>query len=163
MLSNYKTGFSNLQNRLLVIVIVLIFLLSKSVINAQESINAAGGNAAGAGGAVAFSIGQVVYSSQTSNTGSIEQGVQHGYQISTIGLNELSEDISLVVFPNPTADLITLQIGNFKSQQLYYQLCSVEGKIIDNSKMSDLPSAAYFLKVRNDENKNIQTFKIIKN
>lgn len=45
--------------------------------HAQQSINSAGGDASGGSGSVAYSIGQTFYSSSSSSTGSIEQGVQH--------------------------------------------------------------------------------------
>ena len=47
--------------------LLVAILLSASFAQAQESANASGGDATGNGGTVAYSVGQVVY---TTNTGS---------------------------------------------------------------------------------------------
>jgi gliding motility-associated-like protein len=50
----------------------------------QESANTAGGDIAGAGGSVAFSIGQVVYTTHSEVSGIKAQGVQHRYEIAKV-------------------------------------------------------------------------------
>jgi hypothetical protein len=82
------------------------------ILNAQESINSAGGEALGSGGSAAYSIGQVVYTSNTSSNGILEQGVQHAYEIYTVGIKETAMNISLSVFPNPTFGNLELKVGN---------------------------------------------------
>lgn len=49
---------------------------------AQQATTATGGNASGSGGPVAYSVGQVVYTTNTSSNGSVAQGVQQPYEIS---------------------------------------------------------------------------------
>jgi hypothetical protein len=39
--------------------------------NAQESVNASGGEASGAGGSASFSVGQVVYTTNSAASGSL--------------------------------------------------------------------------------------------
>ena len=82
-------------------------LLWASLAQAQESANASGGDATGSGGTIAYSIGQVVYTTYTGSSGSVAQGVQHAYEIFTVDIEETTLSISLIAFPNPTADNLT--------------------------------------------------------
>ena len=146
-------------------------LLWAGLVQAQESSNASGGDATGSGGTVAYSIGQVVYTSNTGSTGSVEQGVQQPYEIYSVGINETALDISVAVFPNPTTENLTLQINDYNSEKLTYQLFDMQGKLLSNEQitaqqtqinMNSLPTATYFVNVVNEENQKIQSFKIIK-
>jgi hypothetical protein len=139
---------------------------------AQESANAAGGDATGSGGTVAYSVGQVVYTAKSDPSGTVSQGVQQAYEILSVGINETELNISLSVFPNPTADNLTLQISDYNNEKLTYQLSDMQGKLVNNGQVtaqqtqintSSLPSATYFINVVNQENKKVQSFKIIKN
>ena len=139
---------------------------------AQESSNSAGGDASGAGGSVAYSIGQVVYTTNTGSNGSEAQGVQHAYEIFSVGIKETALNISLTAFPNPTSENLTLQISDYNNEQLSYQLFDVQGKQLSNGQitapqtqinMNSLPTATYFIDVLSPDNKRIQSFKIIKN
>lgn len=140
-------------------------------VQAQTSVNASGGNATGSGGSVAYSIGQVVYTTNTDASGSVSQGVQQAYEIFTVGIKETKLNISLSVFPNPTADNLTLQISDYNNEKLSYQLLDMQGKLLNNGQVTtqqtqintaNLPAATYLINVLNQENKKIQTFKIIK-
>jgi len=98
--------------------------------------------------------------------------VQHVYEIFTVGIEGTTLDISLTAFPNPTTDNLTLQISDFNNEKLAYQLFDIQGKLLSNGQVtaeqtqintSRLPPAAYFINVVNQENKKVQSFKIIKN
>lgn len=160
------------KNKSKPILLLTAGLLLAGLTQAQESVNASGGDATGSGGTVAYSIGQVIYTTNTGSNGSVAQGVQGAYEIFTLGINEAALSISLTVFPNPTTDNLTLQIGNYNNEKLLFQLFDMQGKQLSNGQvtaqqtqinMNGLPSATYFLHVVNQENKNIQSFKIIKN
>jgi hypothetical protein len=147
-------------------------LLWASLVQAQESTNASGGDANGSGGSVAYSIGQVAYITNVGSSGSLAQGVQYAYEIFTVGIKDAEMNISLTAFPNPTTDNLTLQISDYKNEKFSYQLFENQGKLIDNGQVvslhtqiniSSLPSATYFIYVVNQENKKVQSFKIIKN
>jgi hypothetical protein len=147
-----------------------LFLMSG--VFAQESSNSAGGDASGAGGSVAYSIGQVVYTTNTGSSGSVAQGVQHAYEIFSVGIHETELIISLYVYPNPTADNLTLEIKDFNNEKLAYQLTDIQGKLIFDGQvieaqtildMSGLAPATYFVDVLSLDNQRIQSFKIIKN
>ena len=98
------------KNKSRPVALLMAGLLWAGFAQAQESANSSGGDATGSGGTIAYSIGQVVYTTNTGSNGSVAKGVQHAYEIFT-----------------------------------------------------SLPSATYFIHVVNQENKKVQSFKIIKN
>ncbi|MFN4233395.1 MAG: T9SS type A sorting domain-containing protein [Bacteroidia bacterium] len=149
----------------------LLLCLGISASYAQQSANAAGGDASGSGGSVAFSVGQVVYTTASGTGGTANQGVQQVYQISTVGAVETALNLSLSAFPNPTVNNLMLQVADFNNENLLYELYDLRGKLLESSRItayqtqintSTLPAATYFLNVLHDDKK-VQTFKIIKN
>ena len=155
-----------------VIVSVVFLLLGFGGLQAQESPTASGGEATGAGGTVSYSVGQVVYTTNTGANGSIAQGVQQPYEISTVtSVNEASIDLELNVYPNPTTNYLTLKVEEVDLSKLNFQLYDMQGKLIESRaiitnatrvEMLKLPTSTYFLKVTED-NQVIKTFRIIKN
>jgi hypothetical protein len=153
------------------IVFFLAGLLSISVVQAQESVNTAGGDAAGSGGSAAYSIGQLVYTTNTGGTGEVAQGVQHAYEIYTFGISHTDPNISLAVFPNPTSDNLTLQVSDYNNEKWSYQLFDLQGQLLSNGQivseqtqisLNSFASSSYYVHVVNQENKKVQSFKIIK-
>ncbi|PHR71933.1 MAG: hypothetical protein COA67_05610 [Lutibacter sp.] len=149
---------------------IAFLLLGLGGLHAQESPIATGGEATGTGGTASYSVGQVVYTTATGTNGSVAQGVQQPYEISTtLGINETSINLEMSVYPNPTTDYLTLKVE--KTGGLTFQLYDLQGKVITNKKvnsatttvaMENLPTATYFLNVVKN-NQIIKTFKIIKN
>lgn len=146
-------------------------LLWMSLAQAQESINSSGSNATGSGGSVSYSIGQMVYTTDMGSSGSITQGVQHAYEIFTVGVNETVLDISVITFPNPTVDNLSLQINDYSNEKLLYQLFDMQGRLLKIGQISEqltqintaiLPTSTYFIHVLNQQNQKVQSFKIIK-
>lgn len=137
----------------------------------QSSVNSAGASVSNTSGSVSFSLGQAAYTSTSNVSGSLSQGVQQAYEIKTLDLNENEFNFSLTTYPNPTLENLNLLVANFHQENLNYKILDFEGKVIDQGvisqketliDMKSLPSATYFLEVQN-ENKKLQTFKIIKN
>jgi len=152
---------------------VLLLGLGLTGLQAQESVNASGDNASGGGGSASYSVGQVVYTTNTGANGSVAQGVQQPYEISVVTAIEEAKGINLSVtaYPNPTTDYLTLGIDEFEISNLSYQLYDMNGKLLQSEKitgnqtsiiMSNLVPATYFVKVIQG-NKEVKTFKIIKN
>lgn len=158
---------------LLQYVTVSFLLLFSFTISGQESINASGQNASGAGGSVSYSIGQLVYTTNSSSSnGSVAQGVQQPYEISVVlGVQYPGIKLIMTVSPNPTTDFVTLKIDNYEFESLTYHLYDLNGKQFLTGQttttetqisIGHLPSAVYFLKIT-DKTKTIKTFKILKN
>jgi len=154
------------------ITLLSLIVTSWISIHAQETILPAGNEAMGSGGTSSYSVGQVVYTTNTGANGSVAQGVQQVYDISTSSGNKITDIIlEMSVYPNPTKDNLTLKFDNNKYSGLSYQLFDINGKIINQNKliennttikMRDLPNSIYFLKVIKN-NTPIKSFKIIKN
>lgn len=151
---------------------VAFLLLGLGGVHAQETVPATGGDASGAGGSSSYTVGQVVYTTNTGANGSVAQGIQQPYQVSITGGIDLTEiDLELVAYPNPTMDILTLNTGNYNDENLTYQLYDVQGKLLDSKQvvnssatigMQDLPRSTYLLNVL-DNNSLIKTFRIVKN
>jgi hypothetical protein len=152
--------------------ILLVFCCT--AIHAQEAIPASGGDATGSGGSASYSVGQLVYTTNTGTNGSVSQGVEQ-VQVTTVSGIDIAKGISLqcMVYPNPVVENLTLRIGSneLNISQLSYQLYDYSGKNLEikqltgnetNITVSSLAPATYFLKVI-QSNKVIKTFKIIKN
>ena len=160
------------KNKSKPILLLATGMLWAGIAQAQESANASGGDATGSGGTVAYSVGQVVYTTHTGSTGTVAQGVQQPYEISVVlGIENSLIDLDITAYPNPTTHFLTLNIGNALSETLHFQLCDLGGKIIERRKitnrtetinMENLATATYLLKVSNANNE-VKIFKIIKN
>ena len=153
-------------------VALLLLGFGITVAQAQQATTASGGNASGSGGTVAYSVGQIVYTTNTGATGSVAQGVQQPYEISIVlGIDNHSINLELTAYPNPTTNYLTLNVGKAELSTMNFQLYDIGGKLIESRKiisssetiaMENLPTATYFLKVTNNNNE-VKTFKIIKN
>jgi hypothetical protein len=173
-----------MRHKKLKLTAVLLLGLGLIGLQAQESVNVTGGNASGSGGSASYSVGQVVYTTNTGTNGSVAQGVQQPYEISVVTGIEEAKGINLTVtaYPNPTTDYLELKVESEKLTDLSYQLYDMTGKLLQNKKltgtetqidMSNYVPATYFVRVyavgRNDrtgviaESKSIKEFKIIKN
>ncbi len=162
-----------MKNKKTITVTLLMLGFCLTAAKAQQASLSSGGNASGSGGTVAYSVGQIVYSSNSGTNGSVSQGVQQAYEISTTLELEEAKNISLnlQVYPNPTFGKVTLNVGDYELSYLSFELFDLNGRSIENKKITNtteiirlenLPRATYFLKVTNS-NKELKTFKIIKN
>lgn len=158
-----------------IIIAILLSGLGLTGLKAQEAISVSGGDASGSGGSAGYSIGQVVYTTNTGPNGSVSQGVQQPYEISVVTEVEKTKGIELLIsaFPNPTTSHLTMNIetpSGIDIQSLSYQLFSMNGTLLETNKiignqtlieMNNRVAATYFLSVTN-ENKTLKTFKLIK-
>lgn len=146
------------NGKLKVFATIALFAITLSTLQAQESVNTAGGNASGSGGSVSYSVGQVAYQTQSGTSGSVSEGAQQPYEISVLtGIAE-TEGINLSVsaYPNPTKDFLTLSVNKVDISDLMYQLYDMRGQLLKSEKitgnqtnivMHNLPPATYFVKV----------------
>lgn len=152
---------------------MLLSAIGISGLHAQEAVPAAGGNASGSGGSASYSIGQVVYATNTGINGSEAQGIQQPFEISIVTVPAESPGINLLVsaYPNPATDYLTLKVENYDKEKLTYKLFDGNSKLIESKKitgnetsivMSSLVPATYFLKVVQGS-KEVKAFKITKN
>jgi hypothetical protein len=151
---------------------ILLFSLGITGLKAQEAIPAVGANASGSGGTVSYSVGQVVYTTNSGTTGSMAQGVQQPYEISVItGFEDVKwVDLNCSAYPNPTIDLLTLKVESEKFEDFSYRLYDMNGKLFISGKLessetqikvNNLVPETYLLEVF-EQDKIVKSFKIIK-
>ncbi len=153
-----------------------MFTFCCQYIFAQNAVVANGGNATGSGGSFSYSVGQIAYNFSTIANGSVSEGVQQPFEISTLGTDNFSNIVlEMFVYPNPTTSSITLKIADLDFENLKYQIIDLSGKQIVSARILDLETqislenlnaSIYFVNViaRNEaiSGKTIKTFKIIK-
>jgi hypothetical protein len=150
----------------------LLWGCNVSMAAAQQALATAGGNATGSGGTVSYTIGQTFFTEVTGTTGSVEQGVQHAYEIYPVSTNHPLDPVCAVsVFPNPTVDVLHLDIEASDFTTMRYQLLDAAGKLLESRTivaprttimMERFSSDVYFMEVFLDNNHS-KSFKIIKN
>jgi len=153
---------------------VLFFGFGLIELQAQEAISAIGCNTFVSGqGTVSYSVGQVVYTTNTGTTGSILQGVQQPFEVSVINGIEEGREINLLVsaYPNPTTEHLILRVDNLEVSNISLRLFDMNEKLLESRRVSEIETsidmsrfmpAIYFLKVI-ENNKEIKTFRIIRN
>lgn len=152
--------------------ICIVFLFCGLLeMTAQESINASGAELSGNTGTISYSIGQVVYQTMETPDAFFSEGVQQPYEIYVINGIEVTEiAVNFTTYPNPTTDVLNLNIGDYSREGLSFQLFDLAGKlilsepIVEQNTVVDLgrlAMATYYLSVLTDQ-KTIKTFKIIK-
>ncbi len=139
---------------------------------AQNAVVSSGGEATGSGGSVSYSLAQISYTTITGTTGSVSQGVQQPYEVGVLTGVQSENNIYLSAFPNPSTDILNLSVGEFKNEELSYQLLDIQGKLLLEARISesntsinmqDLPKSTYLLHVLGNNHQTIQSFNIIKN
>lgn len=164
---------NTLNNKLLKLIAVVVLGSVVPRLHAQETISVSGKDIEGIGGSISYTVGQIVYQTQSGTDGSIVQGVQQPYEIFEVTSIEKVKNInpSILVYPNPTTNSVTLTMNKFDISNLEYQLSDFSGRLLQYKKitstktiieMSSLVPTIYFVKVIQD-NIEIKTFKIIKN
>ncbi len=152
--------------------LLILSVTSISVLHSQESIPASGGSASGTGGSVTYTLGQIACSVFTGTNGSIIQGVQQPYEISTVTAVENTEDITIeyTVYPNPTEGSVTLIIGSPANNRFCFHIYDMNGRLLQNKLvlsreteviLESLPASVYILKVFKDTHE-VKVFKIVK-
>lgn len=153
------------------LILTIIFLFEFSNINAQHSMVSTGKNIVNDNGSVSYSIGQVIYQSDSGKNGFVVQGVQQPYEISIVGLDNYP-DILIVTtaYPNPTNNLLFLKIANQEPFLYTLTIFDLNGKKLESLciektettiDMTPYANGVYFFKISNHSNI-IKSFKIVK-
>jgi hypothetical protein len=150
---------------------IILFFIVSNFAQAQESVNSIGGVDVGTGGTVSFSVGQMVYTTDSKESGSVVQGIQRPYRITTTDIKKLDNTISFKAYPNPSSDDLFLETNQYRNEKLNYQLFDMQGKLLMTNpieipktqiNMRALAVGAYLIQIYNTNNQPIQTIQIIK-
>lgn len=153
-------------------IITSIFLcLALNYSQAQQAFSATGGEATGSGGNSSYTVGQVVYTTKSDSTGTLNEGVQQTYVIeNSDGIDEQLISLSMSVFPNPSSDIVNLQIEDSQSSSLSFSLTDITGKLLFEKviineitaiNLEQYSPGTYFIKVVDGDSKS-RSFKVIK-
>ena len=167
-----------MRHKKMILCAVILLGFALTGLQAQETMPTSGGVALGNGGSVTYTVGQILYTTNSGIFGSIRQGIQQPYEITIVPGPEEFDGIRLQcsVYPNPTTDFVKLIIENYIiGENLIYYFYDMNGQLIANQKvisketvisMGNLVPATYFLKVVRPQydtyRQKIKTFKIIK-
>lgn len=161
-------------HRRLKLSMILLFGLLVSGVQAQEihqAVSTSGGDASGSGGSAAYTVGQLVYTTNADVSGSVLQGVQWPFEIEVVTGIEEAIQLSMSAYPNPTTSHLILKVDDWSTQKLNYNLFDMSGKLLKSERISDFETtinmnsfrpAMYLIKIVEGSNE-VKNFKIIKN
>ena len=156
-----------------IIVAATIFWMGFAGLQAQEALTSSCGNIVANGqGSISYSVGQLFYTINTGSTGTVAEGVQQPWEISTVtGTKDLSDiRLSVSAYPNPVNDYLVFETAGNDITNLKLQLINSNGALIETIIPSDnkttitvnqLVPATYYLVVTGND-KELKVFKIIK-
>ena len=153
--------------------VISFILLAVMSLSAQSALVGTGGEAAGSGGSVSYSVGQIAVQSNSEGSTSISEGVQQPYEIQTIGIdNYPGITLNAVVYPNPTQGTVILSIDSFDSFSdiVFARLYDGNGKQIREIRIADhqteigmesLSTGTYYLNLFSGKQM-LKSFKVVK-
>lgn len=137
---------------------------------AQQVLSSSGGTGQNSSGSISYTLGELVIDTKVKGATTITQGF-HQNQIIVTAISEPSvSGFSMVVFPNPTNDFVTLKIEKGEIQNLGFILFEAQGRFLLKEQVTgseqtvsfeQLNPGAYFIKILKN-GMELQTFKIVK-
>lgn len=122
------------------------------------------------GTSLSATVGEPITTTASSNSAILTQGFQQPIDVTLANTQTIGHTaIDIHVFPNPTAAYITIEQS--ESNDLNADLYNILGKHIGSYSINDfqteidlqrLPAANYLLRIRDNANQTIQSFKIQK-
>ena len=154
-------------------IFILLFICfnSSAIIQAQELISNGGGHYSNSSGSLSWSVGEAVIATISGGTDTLTQGFHQSKFLFTDISESRIEGVSVNVFPNPTADDISIEIESTDFEGFSYTLLDQNGKLLQNKEITDKitevnmlnhPAATYFVSVYKD-GISVKTIQIIKN
>lgn len=149
---------------------VILMAATVTCTMAQESVTAGGSTAASATGNVSWTVGQPFYTSASSASGSVNAGVQQGFEFRPVS-GWLDVTLTADVFPNPTSGLFTMTINEDFTGTLTATLVTLAGEVVSVHRVTEavthfdasgMAAGTYLLNITNDDGIVVRTFKIIK-
>ncbi|MDQ3016738.1 MAG: T9SS type A sorting domain-containing protein [Bacteroidota bacterium] len=127
---------------------------------AQQGVVSSGGDILSTNGSVAYSVGQIAFTSISGEDGNVSTGIQQPFQFKLVGINDLDRAHFITLYPNPANQLIYLRLSTdidiILSQDFIAKVYDVKGNLLFIQKLShdvnsitisSLPEALYFVQV----------------
>lgn len=146
--------------------------ISIMLLSAQSDITSSGSHAEGMNGRVDYTVGQLFYTTKTAESGSMSEGVQQPFEVTTVSITEhMREGLELIVYPNPTQAGVFVKTEFPFADGLSLHLFDMEGRLLDSKRLTpfdiqvpmDHLIPGNYLLVVSDGKHTLKTFKIVKN
>ena len=147
-----------------------IILLIGTVLTAQEVVSSGGETQSASGYEISWTIGEPVIETISSGTNTLTQGFHQSKLTITPVTEFFYPDIEMKVFPNPTQDFVIIQF-NEMIKNLHFSLFDLTGKVLKSKlitstetrlNLKTYASGSYILKLSHNNQRPLQTFKVIK-
>ena len=146
--------------------LLVTLILCYTQLNAQSLVVTAGKDIENTNGSVSFTVGSVFYLNRNQAL-SITEGMQQSYTI-----NEIpgKSTLRVVLFPNPTSDLVYFKVENLNYKNLSYRVYDLSGRLMSEGKIinpqssvsiSSYPSNMFIVRVYRNSIEE-RSFKIFK-
>lgn len=142
---------------------------------APQSVNSGGTKMTQANSSLTFTVGELVVLSQTDSDGnSLGGGFTAGATLTTVSIQETDAAIlDVKVYPNPTTELVNIQINHSTIDQVVVTILDLQGKKVYSGKYAGISNVIgintasyatgnYLLTLKNVNNQVLGTYKIIK-
>ena len=142
---------------------------------APQSVNSGGTKMTQANGSISFTVGELVVLSLTDSVGnSIGGGFTVGATLTTVSIHETDAAVLDVnVYPNPTTELVNIQINYSTIDQVAVTITDLQGKEVYIGKYAGISNVigintasyatgTYVMSIKNLTNQVLGTYKIIK-
>ena len=157
--------------------VLIALMLTGGCLMAQSTFGVTGGNVKGASGSLSYTMGQfaieTAYGKVTNAScvaASLREGVQQTYTVEELRIDGVQPlDFDVTVYPNPTADNVTVSLGN-DIPDMRYELYSIDGKLLQKGRllgaeqdieMRDYAAGGYVLRLTAGRSSN--SYRIVKN
>ena len=150
-------------------ILLTLLLVINLAINAQEVISVQGASYSNSNGSIDFTIGEVVTATLINTNNILTQGF-HQTNLTVLAVDDFDINFQARVFPNPTQDLLQLDILNFSG--LNYKVYDIQGRQLSIAKIdkkntvintSQYAKGMYLLVILNENKQKLKTYRIIKN
>ena len=150
-------------------ILLTLLLVINLAINAQEVISVQGASYSNSNGSIDFTIGEVVTATLTNTNMILTQGF-HQTNLTVLAVDNFDINFQARVFPNPTQDILQLDIQNYSG--LNYKLYDIQGRQLSIAKIdkkntvintAQYAKGMYLLVILNENKQKLKTYRIIKN
>ena len=142
---------------------------------APQSVNSGGTKMTQANGSLSFTVGELVVRTQTDSQGNtLGGGFTSGATLTTVSIKETDATLlDVKVYPNPTTELVNIQINHSTIDQVMITITDLQGKEVYSGKFAGVSNVigintasyatgTYMLTLKDKNNRVLGTYKIIK-
>lgn len=154
---------------------MLLGIISYAQSISPQSVNSGGAKMSQANGSLSFTVGELAVSTQTDSDGNtLGGGFTVGAGLTTLSIQETDAAVlDLKIYPNPTTELVNIQIINSSIDQILITITDLQGKEVYSGKYAGISNVirintapyatgTYMITLKNLNKQVLGTYKIIK-